>query len=49
VGDNESFIEKAEEFCKIFNLRLEKTEGTAAILAQNLEMAKKVAVSRKAK
>ena len=49
VGDNEYFIEKAKEFCQIFNLRLEKTEGTTAILEQNLEMAKKVAVSGKAK
>jgi hypothetical protein len=49
IGDNGYFIEKANEFCKIFNLTLEKTEGTAAILEQTLEMAKKVAVSRKVK
>ena len=49
VGNNDYFIEKANEFCEIFNLRLEKTEGTSAILEQNLEMAKKLAVDRKAK
>jgi hypothetical protein len=49
IGDNEYFIEKAHEFCEIFNLRFDKTDGTSAILEQNLEMTKKIAVSRKAK
>jgi hypothetical protein len=49
LGENGYFIDKANEFCKIFNLRFDKTEGTSAILEQNLEMAKKIAISRKAK
>jgi hypothetical protein len=49
VGNNDYFIEKANEFCKIFVLKLEKTEGTSAILELYLEMAKKLAVDRKAK
>jgi hypothetical protein len=50
VGDNEYFIEKANEFCKIFNLTLDRTDGTATILEQALETAKKIAISsRKAK
>jgi hypothetical protein len=49
VGDSEYFSEKANEFCEIFNLRLEKTVGTSAILEQHLQMAKKISVNRKAK
>ena len=37
VGDEDHFIAKAEEFCKEFNLTLEKIEASPALLAEWLE------------
>ena len=39
VGDAEHFMDRAKEFCEIFDLDLETTEGTSEILEQHLEMA----------
>jgi hypothetical protein len=43
VGGNGAFIKKATEFCEIFNLKLDKTEGTTAILEQHLQTARETA------
>lgn len=43
MGNNEHYIARAIEFCKIFNLKLEKTEGTTAVLEQYLQKAREVA------
>jgi hypothetical protein len=40
VGDNDHFMAKAREFCALFQLDLEKTEGTLRILQQHLEIAR---------
>ncbi len=39
VGENGDLIRKANEFCEIFNLKLEKTQGTQSILEQYLQKA----------
>ena len=49
IGDDEYFIEKANEFCKIFNLTLDRTEGTVTIPEEALETAKKIAIRMKSK
>ena len=46
VGDNEHYINRAIEFCKIFNLRLEKIEGTTTILEQHLQIARDIAAKK---
>ena len=46
VGDNERFLAKANEFCKTFDLRLEKTEGTKSILEQYLQKALEIAAKK---
>ena len=46
VGGNGDFLTKANEFCRIFNLRLEKTEGTKSILEQYLQKAREIAAKR---
>jgi hypothetical protein len=45
-GDNENFVIRANEFCKVFNLRLEQTEGTTSILEQYLQKAREIAAKR---
>jgi len=47
VGEREHFIDKAQEFCNVFNLRLDTTEGTSQILEQYLEMTLEIAIRRK--
>ncbi len=42
-ASNGHFMQRAAEFCEIFNLRLEKTEGTTAILEQHLRTALEIA------
>jgi len=50
VGDIEHFMNRAREFCEIFDLNLETTEGTTEILEQHLEKAVRTAErSRKIK
>ena len=39
VGGNGHLVQKAAEFCEIFNLRLEKTVGTSSVLEQYLQRA----------
>jgi hypothetical protein len=46
VGENGEFIKRAREFCEIFGLRLEKTEGTKAVLEQHLKDAREIAAKR---
>jgi len=46
VGDNERFLAKANEFCKTFDLRLEKTEGTTSVLEQYLQNAREIAAKK---
>jgi hypothetical protein len=46
VEEKEVFVTRAAEFCKIFNLTLEKTEGTMSILEQHLQKAREIAVKR---
>jgi hypothetical protein len=46
VGENTALIKKATEFCEIFNLRLEKTEGTKSILEQYLQKALEIAAKK---
>ncbi len=48
VGENGHFISRATEFCEIFNLRLEMTEGTSAILEQHLGKALAIAAGSQA-
>ena len=43
VGKNDYYIGKANEFCDIFSLTLEKTTGTSAVLEEHLEKAQKIA------
>lgn len=43
VGNDDYYISKANEFCGTFTLKLEKTEGTSAILEEHLEITKKIA------
>ena len=49
VGDTEHCLDRAREFCDIFNLRLDTTEGTSQILEQHLGMTLEVAVRNKMK
>lgn len=44
VGDNDYFIDKAEQFCKDFNLTLEKTTANSSILEETLGRCKNVAL-----
>jgi hypothetical protein len=46
VGDNEKFLAKASEFCRIFDLKLEQTEGTKSILEQYLQKARDIAARK---
>jgi hypothetical protein len=48
VGDDEHFIAKAEEFCRDFNLVLEKTEAKPTLLAAWLEKCRDAARSLEA-
>ena len=48
VGENEHFNQRAAEFCEIFNLRLERTEGTTAILEQHLQKTREIGRKRAA-
>ena len=43
VGNDEYYIGKANEFCDIFTLTLEKTTGSSAVLEEYLEIAQKIA------
>lgn len=43
VGDDDYFIGKAEQFCKYFNLTIEKTTAISTILEEELEKCKQVA------
>jgi hypothetical protein len=43
VGGDGSFLTKADEVCKAFDLRLEKTEGTKSVLEQYLQKAREIA------
>lgn len=43
VGNDGHYIDKANEFCDIFSLTLEKTTGSSAILEEHLEKAQKIA------
>jgi hypothetical protein len=43
VGDNDYFLAKAEEFCKTFNLTLEKTTAHSSLLAETLDACKRLA------
>lgn len=47
VGDTEHFMERAGEFCEVFGLDLETTEGTSRILKEHLEIALAVADKKK--
>jgi len=42
VGNDEYYIGKANEFCDIFTLTLEKTTGSSAVLEEYLEIAQKI-------
>jgi hypothetical protein len=42
VGENGKLMTKANEFCEIFNLRLEKTEGTQSVLEEYLQKARNI-------
>jgi hypothetical protein len=46
AGDNENFVTRANEFCKVFNLTLEQTKGTTSILEQYLQKAREIAAKR---
>ncbi len=46
VNGNQQFLERAGEFCRIFNLTLETTGGTTAILERHLQMAAEIASKR---
>jgi len=37
VGDNEQFVAMAEQFCRDFNLTLERTSATSGILREELD------------
>jgi hypothetical protein len=41
VGDNDHFREKAAQFCKDFDLVLEKTSAESGILAEELNRCRK--------
>jgi hypothetical protein len=43
VGNDEYYIGKANEFCDIFTLTLEKTTGSSVVLEEYLEIAQKIA------
>jgi len=43
IGDDEYFLAKAGQFCKDFNLTLEKTTASSTILEEELEKCKRVA------
>jgi hypothetical protein len=43
VGNDEYYIGKANEFCDIFTLTLEKTTGSSAVLEEYLEITQKIA------
>jgi hypothetical protein len=42
VGDDTDLIQKAVEFCEVFNLQLERIEGTLSILEQHLQKAREI-------
>jgi hypothetical protein len=42
VGDHERFMAQAKQFCELFQLAMEKTEGTLDILRQHLQIAREV-------
>jgi len=42
VGDNDLFIGKSEEFCKIFDLKLDKMTAVSTVLEEHLEKCKAV-------
>jgi hypothetical protein len=42
VGENDYFIERAEEFCRTFDLTLEKTTAQSSILEESLEKCKRL-------
>ncbi len=46
VGSNGNFLTKGNEFCKTFDLRLEKTEGTKSILEEYLQKAREIAAKK---
>jgi hypothetical protein len=46
VGEHGHFIHRATEFCRIFNLRMEMTEGTSSALEQHLQIAREAASKR---
>ena len=46
VGENGKFLTKANEFCEIFNLKLEKTEGTHSVLKEYLQKARHIGIKR---
>jgi hypothetical protein len=42
-GREAVLIKKATEFCEVFNLQLERIEGTISILEQHLQKAREIA------
>ena len=46
VGENGHFVKRANEFCEVFNLKLEKTEGTKSILERHLQRAVDIAAKK---
>jgi len=47
VGDTEHFMDRAREFCRIFDLNLETAEGSLQILEKHLSMTLEVALRKK--
>ncbi|MCC6346669.1 MAG: DUF1638 domain-containing protein [Nitrospirales bacterium] len=47
VGDNDHYTSRSEEFCKDFNLTLERTVGTTSLLEEMFSECKRIAASEK--
>ncbi|MBZ0155161.1 MAG: DUF1638 domain-containing protein [Alphaproteobacteria bacterium] len=43
IGDNDYFLSRSEQFCRDFNLTLERTAGTSSLLEEMLSECKRIA------